>query len=233
MNNKTPIKYPKLCITLWVTIIFNALISVQVYAKDYYISQKLTLGIHTQASLNSPIKALINSGDAVQVIKKTKNFSQIKTSEGKMGWVKSQFLTDQKNTELSTKEKNYQAQQLKDRQTITQLNNEIKAWEQLDTQDKQAKNIQSQQQQQQLEQRLKSIAAIAMGKEPENISFNNEPLTLHVENDKDVPASFSINNWHFSEKDLLMLLMASGVSFLLGIFIMDVFNRRRHGGYRV
>jgi len=223
----------------------------------YYISPNLQLGLHTQASLNSPIKTLLSSGTVVQIIKTNKDFSQIKTADNKVGWIKSQFISQQEPASVKVKKLQYALDQaLKTspetapavssslqknnsnssdatinnyKNTISALREELKAWEQLDFQDKQAQKIQAEKSNQQLKQRLSMIATLASGREVAKEQFDISSLIQ-------APATTDNKQYYFSsllKKNYLLLMMVSGVSFLLGIFVMDLINRRRHGGYRV
>ncbi|MCU7799613.1 MAG: TIGR04211 family SH3 domain-containing protein [gamma proteobacterium symbiont of Lucinoma myriamae] len=137
---------------------------------QYFISPRLQLGMHTEASLESPIKKLIASGMAVEVIKTEEEFSLIKTSDGTEGWIKVRFLTRDEPSRLTvdklekalqealnnnasqsaseTSDTSYEAllsdeERAAYEENITTLQEELKAWEQLDSQDKHAQKIQA------------------------------------------------------------------------------------------
>ena len=235
-------------------------------AGQHYISPRLQLGLHTQASLESPIKVLISSGMAVKVIKTEAEFSLIKTTEGAEGWVKSKFLSTEEPAELKLGKMQAALQRaeqlLKDRlqdeaagktsvppsetapgmnaslsdeekaayeETISGLKEEIKAWEQLDRQDKQAIQVQAEKNNQLLKEKLAMIASVAIGQDVDTSQFD---LTTRGE----LPEIISKSKQTFLKiikKNYILLLMISGLSFFLGIFIMDVITRKRHGGYRI
>lgn len=229
----------------------------------YFISPGLQLGLHTKASLESPIKKLIASGNSVEVIKAKEQFSQIKMQDGTKGWIKSRFLTQNepairkveklekalqdaltKNKFLSasiaetpgTDSENLSSEKsLSDKEieaykeTIAALKEELKAWEQLDYQDKQAQKVQAEKVNQQLRQRLSMIASLAMGEEVSSEQFDVSTVIKIPE----IIDDSGHNILTLIKKNYLLLMMVAGVSFLLGILVMDIFNRRRHGGYRV
>lgn len=221
-----------------------------------YISPRLQLGLHTKASLDSPVRELLSSGTAVEVIKTDKDFSQIKTAADTAGWVKSKFLTAEepaqrkveqlelalqqaeqelleiKNTDSVQSE---QGQQLSNSQksayeeTIAGLEAELKAWEQLDSQDKQAQKKQAEKFNEELKQRLAMIAALANGNEQKKSSYNLPELNLFDDTDYDSKQAVLKQ----IKKHYLFLLIIAGLGFFLGIFAMDAYNRKRHGGFRV
>lgn len=228
----------------------------------HYISPRLQLGIHTEPTLDSPIKALISSGSPVTVISTKKGFSQVKTDQNTQGWLKSKFLTREAPAELKltqleqslletqqllaekqagesldadpeTQERvsntEFQAKMTAYEETIAELKAEIKAWEQLDSQDKQAHKKQAQQINKLLEERLVKIASLAAGKDV-NASYLNIPdLSTLSEASEVVQLPFLKE----IKKDYLLNIVIGVSCFFLGIFLMDLFNRRRHGGYRV
>lgn len=261
-----------LCLSLIFMLLSPAYAEPQVQ-EQYYISPRLQLGLHTKASLDSPIKVLIGSGMPVEVITKDKEFSQVKTSEGAEGWVKSKFLTKEQPARLKVEKMQVelqQAQQLRQaylednktkktgisrsesdadlieanktagnllsedekaiyEETISGLKEELKAWEQLDRQDKLAQEKQAEKTNELLKAKLAMIASVAIGQDVD-VSY----LDLAVQGE--LPEMQNETKQSFLKvikKNYILLLMAAGLSFLLGIFVMDLINRRRHGGYRI
>ena len=229
----------------------------------YFISPGLQLGLHTKASLESPIKKLIASGSSVEVIKTKKKFSQIKMQDGTKGWIKSRFLTQNEpairkveklekalqdalaknkllsasiaatpgtDSETLSSEKSLSDKEIEAyKETIAALKEELEAWEQLDYQDKQAQKVQAEKVNQQLQQRLSMIASLATGEEVSSEQFDVSTVIKIPE----IIDDSSHNILTLIKKNYLLLMMVSGISFILGILVMDVFNRRRHGGYRI
>ena len=232
----------------------------------HYISPRLQLGIHTQASMDSPITALISSGTSVKVVKAEKEFSEIIAEDGAHGWIKSKFLTQTKPADLRVKELEAVLQSTKQKlaatvadysslkenqstlastpastddeainnkmaayeETIKELKAELKAWEQLDSQDKKAQQVQAEQINQHLKERLAKIAVIAMG---EDVGL--ERIKTQAFSSSMIDHSSEHPFLKLFKKDYLFNVMIGGICFFLGIFLMDLINRRRHGGYRV
>jgi SH3 domain protein len=228
-------------------------------AKPAYISPSLQVGLHTSAALDSPIKEMISSGTPVTILKKNKSFTQIKTSNGQSGWVKNQFITDEQpaiiklkklqelvpelekklaaaTNQQSTLDLEMQSSnaEMKDKfdeyeETIANLKAEIEAWEQLDSQSKDNKNQRLIDQNRLLKERLIEVIEVATGEEVEASKFSLSVPEV-VLNDEDA-------NLHpllrLFKRDYLVHAIVAGIGFLLGLFIMDIINRRRHGGYRI
>lgn len=226
--------------------------------EQHYISPRLQLGLHTKASLDSPIKELISSGTAVSVIKTDKEYSQIKTAEGIEGWVKSKFITVEEPAALKVekmqtalqKAKQTMLAQLNEKtpvenqpvenqlmsnekiayeETIAKLEEELNAWEQLDRQDKLALEEQAGKANRILKEKLAMIASVAIGQD-----VDTSHMELQTRGELPELISQSKQNFLLKIKEnYILLLMVSGLSFFLGIFIVDLINRKRHGGYRI
>ncbi len=234
--------------------------------EQHYISPRLQLGLHTKASMESPIKELISSGTAIELVKTDKEYSQIRTSEGAEGWIKSKFITAEEPAVLkiekmqSALEKAKQAMlarlqedsaenkspsqlgeetgsdsQLTDNEkkayeeTITKLEEELNAWEQLDRQDKLALKEQAEQANRRLKEKLAMIASVAIGEDVDTSDLNLEIQGELPELKRQLKQGIITT----IKENYLLLLMVSGLSFFLGIFIVDLVNRKRHGGYRI
>ncbi|WP_214660490.1 SH3 domain-containing protein [sulfur-oxidizing endosymbiont of Gigantopelta aegis] len=113
--------------------------------------------------------------------------------------------------------------------TIAELKEEIKAWEQLDRQDRQAQKRQAEKNNQLLKEKLAMIASVAIG---QNVDASQFDLTTIGEL-PEIQREHGSSLMKGIKKNYLLLIVVSGLSFLLGIFVMDLFNRRRHGGYRI
>lgn len=258
-----------LCLILSSTLLTPALAVENSKKEQHYISPRLQLGLHTKATLDSPIKVLVSSGMVVEVLKTEKEFTRIKTEKGAEGWVKSKFITEEEPAMLKVEKMKLalqKAQQLlKERlkaeatdntmtaevneteevaassnplsdeeknqyeETITDLKEEIKAWEQLDRQDKQAQRELAEKNNRLLKEKLAMIASVAIG---ENVDASQFNLSVRGEL-PEIQSEPSQTFIKMIKKNYLLLIMVSGLSFLLGLFVMDAINRRRHGGYRI
>ena len=67
-----------------------------VYAETLYVTDRILLGVHQQASETSPILESITSGTKVTVIQRNESFVKIKLKNGKEGWVIASYLKKEK-----------------------------------------------------------------------------------------------------------------------------------------
>ncbi len=219
-------------------------------AEGYYITTHLQLGLHTRPAMDSPVVKLVRGGDTISILKAEQEFSQVQLKDGSKGWLSNQFITIEQPAESRVAELEAQLQKLQEQlqpgspvaadknsaleekittyeDTIAGLKEELKAWEQLDFQDRQAQKENARKINQQLKQRLSKIAALATGQDTDNITIRvNDELQSGEET-----SSFFNRGWF--KKDYLLVLVIGGAGFFVGLFIMDIINRRRHGGYRI
>jgi SH3 domain protein len=221
--------------------------------EQFYVTTHLQTGLHTKAAMDSPVIKLVRGGDALVILKSAKEFSEVQLKDGTTGWLYSQFITPEQPAEVRVVELENQLQDLQAQlqpekqqssvaeknttdavlqkqindyqETITQLKEELKAWEQLDFQDRQAQQKHANQINHELKQRLSKIAALATGQENSKIQIRVNDEGLQQE------PLFMLDT--LLKKDNLLMIVIGGVGFFLGIVIMDMINRRRHGGYRI
>jgi len=70
-------------------------ISVSAQATSLYVTDRIYLGVHQQASEDSPVLESIPSGTAVELLGKQDNFTKVKLINGVEGWVSSQYLMNE------------------------------------------------------------------------------------------------------------------------------------------
>lgn len=67
----------------------------QLQAEQVFISDKLVVGVYTEANQESERLTTLESGAAVEALEKTEGFTRVKLSDGREGWVRSTYLTTQ------------------------------------------------------------------------------------------------------------------------------------------
>ena len=85
------------------------------HAETLYVTDRILLGIHTEASEDSPLLDSVPSGTAVQVVESTEAFKKVRTPNGTTGWVSSGYLVNVKPAtaqvdEISAREQKLQAE---------------------------------------------------------------------------------------------------------------------------
>lgn len=95
------------------------------FAEDMYVTDVTEISLRTGPSVENKIIAMVKTGDKLEVIEYQKDWSQVRTSSGKSGWVLSRFITQKRPEILSVIELKEKNQGLLSK--ITQLEEENKA----------------------------------------------------------------------------------------------------------
>ena len=80
-----------------VLLLSTSLLSISIcHAETLFVTDRILLGIHTEASEDSPLLDSVPSGTAVQVLETAGAFKRVRLPNGKTGWVSSGYLVDEK-----------------------------------------------------------------------------------------------------------------------------------------
>ena len=135
--------------------------NIEAKTEQFYVTTHLQTGLHTKAAMDSPVIKQVRGGDTLVILKSGKEFSEVQLKDGTKGWLYSQFIVPEQPAEARIVELEKQLQELQEKlqsqpvkqhnsavalqkqindyqETIAQLKEELKAWEQLDFQDRQA-----------------------------------------------------------------------------------------------
>ena len=66
------------------------------YAETLYVTDRILLGMHAEASEDSPLLDSVPSGTAVQVLETAGAFKRVRLPNGTTGWISSGYLVDEK-----------------------------------------------------------------------------------------------------------------------------------------
>ncbi len=85
------------------------------HAETLYVTDRILLGIHTEASEDSPLLDSVPSGTALQVLESTEAFKKVRLPNGTTGWVSSGYLVNAKPAtaqidEITVREQKLQAE---------------------------------------------------------------------------------------------------------------------------
>ena len=85
---------------LWGMVLLLCLFSAAAYGKTMYVSDVLKLTLRTGPSIENKIISVINSGQMMEVIEFGEEWSRVKLSNGKEGWVLSRYLTSNETNNI-------------------------------------------------------------------------------------------------------------------------------------
>lgn len=209
-------------------------------AETLYVIDELKIGLHESASISSPILKLIPSGTELNVIERKDDLIKVKDPEGINGWINSKYLVTNKPGKARVNELEKEIELLKSSTIMTngatdeqkdlaqQLNSErLKSGElQAHLTDLKAKiaNVDNS------DQFLADIEQLTQ----ENEQLRSQLESSGIEVQQAEPNS---NANSLSLHGLKEYLIAFGIiliiGMLIGVFLLDYFNRRRHGGFRI
>ncbi|HKK16870.1 MAG TPA: TIGR04211 family SH3 domain-containing protein [Gammaproteobacteria bacterium] len=239
-----------------------AWLPVTLMAETVYINDRFMVGIHSEKSVDSVITKLVPSGTSLDIIKKDKPLSQVRDPEGEIGWVDNQYLVTtepgraqlaQAETRINELEAALQ-EATEGRQGSTATDNTPEQ-DSLQKENEELKQLlkserlrvgELQAQTAELKNRLSgTVNPVARENleelEDENARLREQLATLQSSSSdvsEEIPAlpRFSLSGL-LGEYDWKKMLMTIAVSLLvgfgIGIYLLDLVNRRRHGGFRI
>ena len=222
-----------------VLIVFASL----AHAETVYVIDELKIGLHESASINSPIIKLVTSGTELTVIDRLDDLVQVKDPEGTQGWINKKYLLETKPGKARINELEKEIELLKSgtlmtgesspedsaeqKELIQQLNSErLKSGElQAQLTDLRAKiaNVDNS------EQFIADIDQLKQENELLRLQLESSGIQPEAETESTIP-DVSLHGW---KQYLIAISLILVIGMLIGAYVLDYFNRRRHGGFRV
>jgi SH3 domain protein len=219
-----------------------------VQAETVYVIDELKIGLHEERTIDSPIVKLVSSGTSLSVIDRAGELTQVQDNDGIRGWINNKYIVAEKTGKVRIKElenTNKALQQeiesLKAKTTTAPANvSEVqKALEQqLNTERLKVGELQAQ-----LTTLKTNIGKIddssklledikTLKQENQHLIGQLESSGIAVETNSEslLENSLMFNNW---KQMLIIFLIVFVIGMAAGAYVLDVNNRRRHGGFRV
>ena len=231
-------------------------VSAQAPGETVYITDRFQAGLHEDKSLDSPILKTISTGTSLDVIKREKSFTYVRDQEGVSGWIDNSYLVDAAPVGTQVDKLKAEKESLESKLDAA---TEQLARLQSSTGTQTAGN-QSELQQQLNSERLKTgelQIQIAELKKRVGQNSDNESLYRQIEELKErnktleiqlagvvnsgetgadklmhdeQNSGFLIQGW---KRQILYFSLTIIFGMVFGVYAMDFYNRRRHGGFRV
>lgn len=209
------------------------------HAETVYVIDELKIGLHESASINSPIVKLVASGTELTVIDRSDNLVQVKDQEGTQGWINKKYLLSKKPGKARINELEKEIELLKSGTLMTGDNNESEEKKEL-IQQLNSERLKSGDLQAQLADLKARIANIdntdqfnadidLLKQENEQLKSQLQSSGIQVETNSNT-TGFSLNGW---KQYIIAFAIILVLGMLVGAYVLDFFNRRRHGGFRV
>lgn len=105
-----------------VTLAILLLTSALAQAEVRYIKDVWNVGLYTAAGGQGESLGLLSSGTALEVLAEEGSYTQVKTSTGEIGWIKSNYLVSEETSDIQLKRAQREIERLKQR--IEQLSSD-------------------------------------------------------------------------------------------------------------
>lgn len=186
-----------------------AILPVVAAAETAYITDNLRLGLHRAADTSDRAFRMLESGQALEIISRDRNYANVRLPDGSQGYVKAAYLVDEKPAKLIV------AETMAERDALaTELDETKKAFA------GPAATIQG----------LRDEAA-SVGSKLESAEAQIADLT------KENASIQGLKERYKGSLPLSWVAVAIAVcligGFVLGLWWVDVRSRRRHGGIRI
>lgn len=240
IRKKIDLETTKTKLTLWG--IFLLLLPLTVPAETAYIDDKVMVGLHQDKDIDSPIIKLLPGGTSLKIIKSDTPLTQVQEPAGASGWIDNQYLT-------TTAPGNARLLQLQEQ--VSTLETELTSLRATTTGAEApagtiaGKLAALEKENAELQQKLQSERLRAGEMEAKAAELRNQlsnvgvPAADQVEQDAEAEAGagairFALGPFNLNARSILIGMLACAIIGLIGgIALMDWYNRRRHGGFRV
>ena len=214
------------------------------YAETMYVIDELKIGLHEDASIDSPIMKLIPSGTELTVIERNGDLVHVQDPEGVSGWINDKYVIANKPGKARIRELEKEIELLKSSTTGTTSisSNGTDAQKELEQQ-LISERLKSGDLQAQLADLKANIANVDNSEQfladIEQLKQDNEQLISQLESSgievqtemgSSGNHSISVTGWkHFITIFAIIFI----IGMAAGAYVFDHLNRRRHGGFRI
>lgn len=222
------------------------LLTTIVHAETVYVIDELNIGLHEDRTIDSPIIKLVPSGTSLSVIERENDLIHVQEAGGSKGWIHSKYVVVEKpgKSRITELEKSNEAlkQEIAQLKTKTTPSNGSEAQKELEQQ-LNSERLKAGDLEAQLAALKTNVADIDnSGKllaDIETLKQENRHLISQLESSgieveaNSASLSESYTTIGGMKQIIVTLLIVFAIGIAGGIFILDFYNRRRHGGFRV
>jgi SH3 domain protein len=222
-----------------------------------YVIDKLLVGVHKEADLNSAIAKVLPTGTKLDLLTRKGELAQIKDHEGAIGWVDNAYLMKDPPAAAAVEQLKLDKRALADRvkaletqtagkatpeesakiNTLTNENTELKG--QLSAQ--KLTNTALEEKLAQLEKQSANTSGGTVAAElqkanlalKEDLKKANDTVDTLRAGAPETAATPTLRSPGLSFSAIALTVALSLIGFGGGMFLMDYLHRRRHGGFRV
>ena len=227
-----------------------------VTGETVYLTNQFRAGLHQDKTPDTPVIKTIPSGTALELIKQEKNSAYVRDPQGVSGWIDSSYLvkqapagadsgkllTEKNELEKKLEDANHQISLLQSNQAASGSKDQTDLQQKLN-----AERIKTGELQIQLAELKKRLGqnndTDSLYKQIEDLKEKNMTLKIQLAGEQNKnekahtgdqqngdSAGLLQQDWKRSVVYFLIYIL---IGVVLGIYLLDYYNRRRHGGFRV
>ncbi len=218
--------------------------TVQVAAETVYINDNLTVGLHQENNIDTPIIKIIPSSTPLELLKQENPLSQVKDADGNIGWVDNKYLTHDIPLRLQLEQANQKIHLLM-QQNQTTDNPVTGATPLSDSHDQTDANVMTAERQKM--QNELNAEKIHVGELQAQITELRKQLAESVSANEDTEPAGNVlpekkpDDWlsylkshkKNKKKFFIIIITSLALGFFAGLYLLDRYNRKRHGGFRI
>lgn len=189
-------------------------------AETLFVTDTLSIGLHLEADIDSPITGLVPGGTALTVLARNGELAEVRAANGPSGWIDSRYLVTEKPARARARELEIETQRLRAELASLRSANSSPAPANPDDNGQLAARLNA--------QRLKAAELTARLTELKNRLVATEQRAATAAGPGDLTAGLA--NWKTPAIVGLVMLI---IGMLGGACLLDWLNRRRHGGFRL
>ena len=189
-------------------------------AETLFVTDTLSIGLHLEADIDSPITGLVPGGAALTVLARNGELAEVRAANGPSGWIDSSYLVAEKPARARAQELEIETQRLRAELASLRSANSSPAPASPDDNGQLAARLNA--------QRLKAAELTARLTELKNRLVATEQRAATAAGPGDLTAGLA--NWKTPAIVGLVMLI---IGMLGGACLLDWLNRRRHGGFRL
>ena len=189
-------------------------------AETLFVTDTLSIGLHLEADIDSPITGLVPGGTALTVLARNGELAEVRAANGPSGWLDGRYLVAEKPARARAQELEIETQRLRAELASLRSANSSPAPASPDDNGQLAARLNA--------QRLKAAELTARLTELKNRLVATEQRAATAAGPGDLTAGLA--NWKTPAIVGLVMLI---IGMLGGACLLDWLNRRRHGGFRL
>lgn len=189
-------------------------------AETLFVTDTLSIGLHLEADIDSPITGLVPGGTALTVLARNGELAEVRAANGPSGWLDGRYLVAEKPARARARELEIETQRLRAELASLRSANSSPAPASPDDNGQLVARLNA--------QRLKAAELTARLTELKNRLVATEQRAATAAGPGDLTAGLA--NWKTPAITGLVMLI---IGMLGGAWLLDWLNRRRHGGFRL